>query len=91
MIRFRNTRTGKQVEATSGKDVANMVKIEQDRRSGLEATTAQSFSAHEKRELRRDAEFVAAMEKRVPLRSPSEREADMAEQARGELRARLSA
>lgn len=36
-IRFRNTRTGRSVPAKDGADAALMVKIEQDRRSGLEA------------------------------------------------------
>lgn len=37
MIRFKNTRTGREVAAKDGADLAAMVKIEQDRRSGLEA------------------------------------------------------
>lgn len=40
MIRFTNTRTGKSVQAKSGKDAALMLKIEQDRRSGLEVSAA---------------------------------------------------
>lgn len=38
MIHFRNTRTGRTVAAKDGKDVALMLKIEQDRRSGIEAS-----------------------------------------------------
>lgn len=38
MIRFVNTRTGRRVPAKSGRDAAAMVKIESDRRSGIEAT-----------------------------------------------------
>lgn len=34
-IRIQNTRTGRTVEARDGRDAAVMVKIEQDRRSGL--------------------------------------------------------
>lgn len=40
MIRFKNTRTGREVAAKSGADLAAMVKIEQDRRSGLEVSAA---------------------------------------------------
>lgn len=38
-IRFKNTRTGRAVAAKDGADLAAMVKIEQDRRSGLEVAT----------------------------------------------------
>ena len=40
MIRFKNTRTGREVAAKDGRDLAAMVKIEQDRRSGLEVAEA---------------------------------------------------
>jgi hypothetical protein len=35
-IRIVNTRTGRTTVARGGKDAANIIKIEQDRRSGLE-------------------------------------------------------
>lgn len=34
-IRVKNTRTGRTVTAHNGKDAANIVKIELDRRSGM--------------------------------------------------------
>lgn len=37
MIRVKNTRTGRTTEAHNGKDAALLVKVEQDRRSSLEA------------------------------------------------------
>lgn len=40
MIRFTNTRTGRSVPAKDGRDLAQMVKIEQDRRTGLELAEA---------------------------------------------------
>jgi hypothetical protein len=36
LIRIKNTRTGRTVEAKGGKDAANIIKIEQDRRSYIE-------------------------------------------------------
>lgn len=36
MIRFKNTRTGREVPAKDGRDLAKMLKIEQDRRTGAE-------------------------------------------------------
>ncbi len=40
-IRVYNSRTGRTVEAKDGKDARNMVKIEIDRRSGMESATNQ--------------------------------------------------
>lgn len=39
-IRFKNTRTGRSVAAKDGKDAALMIRIEQDRRTGLELAAA---------------------------------------------------
>ena len=40
MIRIFNTRTGRRTRARNGKDAAEMVKIEQDRRSFIEINKA---------------------------------------------------
>lgn len=40
-IRIYNSRTGRTTEARDGKDAALMVKIEQDRRSGLAAVVSE--------------------------------------------------
>ncbi len=44
MIRFANTRTRRSVKAKHGRDLTAMVKIEPDRRSGIE-TSAQKQKA----------------------------------------------
>lgn len=40
-IRFTNTRTGRSVQAKDGRDAAHMLKIEQDRRTGLELSESE--------------------------------------------------
>jgi hypothetical protein len=76
MIRIKNTRTGRTVKAKNGADAALMLKIEQDRRTGLEVAeanrvhrqeveTARLFAAHDERERQRDAECMAAMDARA--------------------------
>jgi hypothetical protein len=58
-IRFKNMRTGREVAAKDGRDLAAMVKIEQDRRSGIEAVEIQRLErvieAPQKRRIHRQA------------------------------------
>lgn len=66
-MRITNTRTGKTTTARDAADLAHMVKVELDRRTGIELAGS------------------------AVSQTPAERAADMREQARGELQARLSA